>query len=255
MCGGQRACVVLLWCGQLGHDWDDLLVKARLGATNGRGCTRSRVTLSQTRPGARRPKQAEVQGESAKQAFTSTRPHFCARLARATTPPRPSLGAHSQPAPASCRTPAAASHALGGPPPGGRRRLFACSGGAVRLADVRRARSQDQRVRRNSRYGRHAGRQKRMHLRHLRHRAPSLFRRVPYTWLPLQHHTLTFITTTRRPSPRQVPAERNPGVRVWPAFLGTGQAAPLLAALQPLKRDFGINLIDPTHAAIYRCGS
>jgi hypothetical protein len=42
---------------------------------------------------------------------------------------------------------------------------------------------------------------------------------------------------------------------VWPAFLGTGQAAPLLAELQPLKRDFGINLIDPTHAAIYRCGS
>ncbi len=40
---------------------------------------------------------------------------------------------------------------------------------------------------------------------------------------------------------------------MWPAFLGAGQAGPLLAALQGLKRDYGINLIDPTHAAVYRC--
>jgi hypothetical protein len=50
----------------------------------------------------------------------------------------------------------------------------------------------------------------------------------------------------------QIAAERNPGVRMFPAFLEGGQTGPVLRALQALKRDCGINLIDPAHAAIYR---
>ncbi|GIL51220.1 hypothetical protein Vafri_7286 [Volvox africanus] len=52
------------------------------------------------------------------------------------------------------------------------------------------------------------------------------------------------------PDGRPVDPAHNPGARVFPQFLDDTE--PLLKELQPIKREFGINLIEPVHAAIYR---
>ncbi|GLC36901.1 hypothetical protein PLESTM_000516300 [Pleodorina starrii] len=52
------------------------------------------------------------------------------------------------------------------------------------------------------------------------------------------------------PDGHPVNPARNPGARVFPRFLENTE--PLLKELQPIKKEYGINLIEPVHAAIYR---
>lgn len=56
----------------------------------------------------------------------------------------------------------------------------------------------------------------------------------------------------RRVKGGTVSAQYNPGVRVYPNFVGPSQSHGLLAELQMIKQTYGINLIQATHAAIYR---
>jgi hypothetical protein len=60
------------------------------------------------------------------------------------------------------------------------------------------------------------------------------------------------LASIRDMSGEHITAEKNPGVRLWPHFLNEDATKPLLDALQELKRAYGINLIEPAHAAIYR---
>lgn len=52
------------------------------------------------------------------------------------------------------------------------------------------------------------------------------------------------------PEGQPVDPKQNPGVRHFPEFLKDTQS--LLHELQPIKKEYGINLIEPLHAAIYR---
>lgn len=58
----------------------------------------------------------------------------------------------------------------------------------------------------------------------------------------------------KTPHGRRVPPARNPGARTFAGFLSDEECAELLKELQPLKQQYGINLIEPAHAAIYRRG-
>ncbi|GFR47565.1 hypothetical protein Agub_g9290 [Astrephomene gubernaculifera] len=74
-----------------------------------------------------------------------------------------------------------------------------------------------------------------------------------YNSMPSHHDPITpeqcrLIRTV--PDGRPVEPSRNPGARVFSDF--HNDLEPLLKELQPIKKNFGISLIQPIHAAIYR---
>lgn len=67
----------------------------------------------------------------------------------------------------------------------------------------------------------------------------------PYT--ATDQAALRFVRSPDQP----VPANRNPGVRVWPDLLSDAERASLVSELQPLKGRYGMSLIQNVHAQAY----